>query len=253
MAHEVEPYGQVSLVAPLKRSDSGSRAFLGLADDQREYWIKGSNNPQGPRSLIAEMVAHSVARLLDAPVPETALVSVPEGIKWYLEPGLPLHHGLAHGSLNISDVIEHDEWGQFSSRDDNRRRSASLVALWDLCLGVDPQWLYQAHADFSVWSFDHGMWLAGEADWTLGSLRRIGTSPWLYDIDPGVASREGLRDAADRMEALTLQHLQAIVEQVPLEWETSEDELSELASILYVRTEGVAQRLRSAAQHTRHP
>ncbi|RTL62472.1 MAG: hypothetical protein EKK42_31680 [Pseudonocardiaceae bacterium] len=117
-------------------------------------------------------------------------------------------------------------------------------------MGVDPQWLHQVVADYSIWSFDHGFWLAGEADWTTDGLRKVGVRPWQYDLDVAVASAEALRAAADRVQALTLASIQAVTDEVPLAWSVTREELSVVADLLFVRAEGVAQRLRSAADQS---
>ncbi len=249
---EFNPPPRVALVAPLRRGSSGSAAFLGLASDGQQYWVKPPGNPQGARTLVAEAIAYGIGRLIGAPVPADALIHIPATFNWEYADAYRLHGGTGHGSLNVEDVVVAEEWGIYSRLDDNRRRQASILALWDLCMGVDPQWLHQTTEDYSIWSFDHGFWLAGEADWTIDSLKTIGTSPWQFELDLGVASASGLREAADQVDSLSLAAIQAVAGSVPLEWETTSQELSELASILFLRTEGVAERLRAAANQSRH-
>lgn len=246
------PPSQVALVAPLRRGTSGSAAFLGLASDGQQYWIKPPSNPQGSRTLVAEAVAYGIGRLIGAPVPANSLIDIPGAFNWEYAEGYRLRGGIGHGSLNVEDVVVAEEWGTYSRLDDNRRRQAHILALWDLCMGDDPQWLHQTTEDYSIWSFDHGFWLAGESDWTIDALKKIATTPWQFELDPGVASASGLREAADRIDGLTLAMIQAVARSVPLEWETTPQELSELASILFLRTEGVAERLRAAANQSRH-
>ncbi len=120
-------------------------------------------------------------------------------------------------------------------------------------MGVDPQWLHQTTEDYSIWSFDHGLWLAGETDWDLSGLRRIGTGAWPHDIDAAVASSQALNDAATQVAHLGLETIQAITGQVPLDWNTTPAELREVASLLYARVPGVTDRLRAAAQQSRYP
>lgn len=242
--------GRVSLVAPLRKSASGSGAFLGLASDGRQYWVKAPNNPQGSRTLIAEAVCYGVGHLIGAPVCENKLIDIPGALRWEFAEGWRLHGGVGHASLNVEDVVESDEWSTYSGRDDNRNRQALILALWDLCMGVDPQWLHQVIADYSIWSFDHGFWLAGESDWSIGWLRSVGVAPWQGDIDLAVASPAGLRMAADRVEALTLASIHSVTSDVPLAWGSTGEELAAVAEILFLRAEGVAGRLRAAADDT---
>lgn len=197
-------------------------------------------------------MAYSLGRLIGAPVPANALMEIPASFDWEYADGHRLRGGTGHGSLNVEDAVVSEEWGTYSRLDDNRRRQSLVVALWDLCMGVDPQWLHQTTEDYSIWSFDHGFWLAGESDWTIESLHKIGTSPWQFEVDLGVASASGLREAADLVDGLSLATIQAVTTSVPLEWEATPEELSELASILFLRAEGVAERLRTAANQSRH-
>ncbi|MFT4165010.1 MAG: hypothetical protein QM650_07180 [Microlunatus sp.] len=248
---EFSPPPRLALIAPFQRGTSGSAAFLGLASDGQQYWVKPPDNPQGSRTLVAEAIAYGIGRLIGAPVPTNALIEIPATFSWEYVAGRRLRGGIGHGSLNVEDVVVADEWDIYSRLDDNRRRQAYILALWDLCMGGDPQWLHRTTDDYSIWSFDHGFWLAGESAWTIDSLKRIGTTPWQFDLDPSVASATGLRDAAERIDALGLSAIQAVARDIPLEWQTTPQELSELASVLFLRTEGVAERLRAAADQSR--
>lgn len=236
----------------MRKSNSGSGAFLGVASDGNEYWVKAPNNPQGPRTLVAETVCYGLGRAIGAPVCENALIDIPTGMDWEYARGYRLRGGVGHGSLNVTDAIESDEWATYSARDDNRSRQASLFALWDLCMGADPQWLHKVVEDYTIWSFDHGFWLAGEVDWSIESLRAIGVKGWHYDIDAAVTSARALRGAAERVEALSAASIRAVTDLVPLEWSVTKQELSELADILLRRAAGVADRLRDAADQSRY-
>ncbi|WIE71601.1 HipA family kinase [Curtobacterium sp. MCJR17_020] len=241
-----------SVVAPLQISGSGAGAFLVLADDGEEYWVKAPNNPQGARSLIAERVVAGIGELIGAPVPDTALMAIPDDLRFEFKPGIRTNGGLGHGSLNVQPVVNSTDWGRFAPDDHNRERTASILGLWDLCLGFDEQWVHQSDEDNQIFTVDHGFWFGGGSDWTIADLQRVGTNAWDQDLDPGIASAVALRDAADRIDTLTLDMLRGVVDTVPVEWDTTPAELSELASILFVRAEGVAARLRTNAAHSRH-
>lgn len=243
---------RVTLVAPLRRGESGSAAFLGVADDDQQYWIKPSNNPQGPRSLIPERIVTGIGQLIGAPVCPIALIDIPEDMAFVYQPGYSLRPGVAHGSLNLSPVMLVDDWRGKASRDGNRTRAAFVSGLWDLCLGTDPQWLSHFDEDSAIWSFDHGFWLGGESDLDVAALRRIGASPWSYDgLD--TASRVALQNAADAIEALTAESIQEVCHSVPIQWSTTVSELTAIGEHLLARVPGVVARLRQAALTNIHP
>ncbi|HEY5222885.1 MAG TPA: hypothetical protein VIJ18_07550 [Microbacteriaceae bacterium] len=248
---------RVQLVAPIYRTDGNSGAFVGLASDGQTYFVKPQDTPQGIRSLAAEVVVHAIGRLLAAPVCQNALVQIPAGLNWQYIPsqGLYLHEGLGHGSLEITHSVVADEWSTYSGRDHNRERQALIMAIWELCMGGDAQWLHAMNDDFSVWSFDHGFWLGGEGDWSAESLRSTGIDTWGWrrdGIDPESASRHALIDAADRVIALSRAEILAAVGLVPVEWAIPREDLDVLADVLYLRTEGVAERLKQAAAGTNY-
>lgn len=247
------PPKTVEVVAELARTKSGSETFLAEASDQRMYWIKAPDSPQGSRTLVAEVVAYGIGRAIGAQVPENVLAVVPQGFSFRYSDGRYMQPGIAHGSRDIPDVQVSDDWDTYSHLDDNRRHQAFIAAMWDLCLGTDPQWLHQFTAKYSMWSFDHGFWFAGESDWDINSLRTIGTSSWQREIELAHASRGALNEAASRVDSLTFESLRTITGFVPLDWDTTSAELEDLAELLYARVAGVADRLRQAALHTRYP
>ncbi|QOD92987.1 hypothetical protein [Chryseoglobus sp. 28M-23] len=231
---------------------NSAAAFLGLASDGERYWVKAQNNPQGARSLVPERIVTRIGLAMGAPVRPIAIIEIPAGLDHVYAPGFRLRPGYAHGSLDVGQSKVVDDWAGISGRDGNRQRIAFLAALWDLCLGNDPQWLAEFEADAAVWSYDHGFWFAGEVDWNLESMRRVGLRPW---VAPSIemASSEALRTAASAVEALTFSQLEAIALDVPPAWGASEDELTAVASILLERAPGVAERLRDVAERSRFP
>lgn len=246
----VSPLARVRLVAPLATTESGSGTFLGLASDGRQYWVKSPENPQGNRTLATEVVVQGVGALLGAPVVETVLVDIPAGMSWAYTKQDRLHGGVGHGSLNVGSSVQTDEWDVYPARDHNRQRQARLLALWDLCMGGDPQWLHSVLDDYSIWSFDHGFWLGGEGDWDEASLKRSVSSRWDHDLEPGLASATALRAVAAEIEGLDRAALTDVVSRVPIEWGISQREREVLVDVLYLRAEGVAERLSAAAART---
>lgn len=246
---------RVTLVAAVESTQSGSGTFLGLASDGNKYWVKAPNNPQGPRTLAAEVIVHGIGQLIGAPVCHTVFVDIPDSMTYQFTPQHRLHGGIGHGSRDISPTVVSEEWSTHTARDNNRVRQAFLFGLWDLCLGGDQQWLHDTSQSYSIWSYDHGFWLGGEGDWSVKSLQSVGTTPWLYDrvrgdLDPGVASARGLLAAAEAISGLDRSTFRAVTQTVPVEWKIPSTDLISAADILFLRAEGVAARLAQAATRT---
>ncbi|GAA0426504.1 hypothetical protein [Leifsonia naganoensis] len=233
-------------VLPHSTTGGGSGAFLALLSDSQPYFVKPRNNPQGDHTLVAEVVAFGLGQSIGAPVCEGVLVEIPSSMNFEYVPGRRPSPGIGWGSRVIESALVSDTWSEFRSKDSNRKRQASLVALWDLCMGGDPQWLHAVSSEYSIWSFDHGLWLANEGSWNLAQLRASVNRGW-DDLDPRGLDAQELRSVASRLDALPREQFQAVCHAVPLEWGVTADELSELANILYLRSQGVVARLMTAA------
>ena len=244
------PSPSVTVRAPRMRAQSsGAGAFLALADDGRQYWVKVPGNPQGSQVLVNEVIVAELGRMLDAPVRERTLLHVPAGIsEWSLFPAptstVPL---VGHGSLHLIDAVDSDELIH-TRRGMNPQRQAALFGLWDLCVGEDPQWLYETSASDAVWSYDHGLWFTtGEGDWSEQVLRALVDIVVVLPGDPEHLDPIRLRAMADDLEALTADDLLGAMSAVPVEWGTDDADLECMAWFLYRRREPVASRLRKRA------
>ena len=236
--------------APRERArSSGTGAFLGIADDRRQYWVKVPGNPQGDQVLVNEVIVAGVGAIIGAPVRDTVLLRVPANLTaWSQFPArksdVPL---LAHGSLHLDSAID-DDGLQYTKHDDNARRQSRMVGLWDLCLGDDPQWAYDASASYSVWSYDHGLWFTTiEGDWNEQILVRLLGVDGSYPSPPDGLDVDELVRTAKAIEAISPPDLLAVVSAVPVEWGTSDSDLEAMAWFLYLRRRPVARRIRSLA------
>lgn len=79
-------------VTPLR--EGGSLPAIMEADDDGLYVVKFRGAGQGPKALVAELIAAAIGRLLDLPVPETVLVD--------LDPAL----GMAEPDPEIQELLE---------------------------------------------------------------------------------------------------------------------------------------------------
>ncbi|SDG79179.1 hypothetical protein SAMN04489810_1304 [Microbacterium pygmaeum] len=228
---------------------SGAGAFLGLADDGRQYWVKVPGNAQGNQVLTNEVIVGELGRVLGAPVRERVLVAIPPSVSAWSD--FPVRKSdlalLAHGSLHVPGAVDDDEL-RYTKRDDNARRQAAMAGLWDLCVGEDPQWLYETGAAYSMWSYDHGFWFTtGEGDWDQDVLRRLLATDGSLATLPSGVSRERLREVATVVENLTPEMLLSVMSAVPVEWGTDDRDLEAMAWFLFARREPVANRLRQRA------
>ncbi len=240
----------IAIRAPRARAlSSGAGAFLGLADDGRQYWVKVPGNPQGNQVLTNEVIVGELGLILDAPVRERTLVWVPLGVSaWSEFPVRGVTDAIvAHASHHVPGAVDDDEM-RYTKRDDNARRQAAMAGLWDLCVGEDPQWLYETGAAYSMWSYDHGLWFTtGEGDWDASVLQRLVDVDSALSVLPAGISRERLRGVADAIENLSPDVLLSVVSAVPVEWGTDDGDLETMAWFLYSRRKPVAERLRKRA------
>ncbi len=232
---------------PIKSSGGGTGAFLGLASNGKQYWVKVADNPQGTQVIVNEVVVAGIGQLLGAPIRPTELVKIPSTLtEWRVVPGMALHHGVAHASEHLEYAEENDSF-EYRGRDNNRVRQASLIALWDLCMGGDPQWLYDLANEYSVWSFDHGLWLGGDGYWTRESIYRVRDVPWEWSETLAGLDRSAFDDFANKLMAISSGQLLRVVASVPIEWSVPDEDLEALAWFIYYRRNATATRLRALA------
>ena len=232
------------LIAPIRTSESGANAFLGLADDDRSYWVKVPGNAQGDTILSAEQIVSAVAQLIGAPARETTLIEIPTDLMgWEYAKFHRLRKGVAHASLLLPAAEESDQL-IYPKRDNNPSRVPAFFALWDWCMGEDEQWLFDLSGDMSIWTFDHGWWLGGGPAWDAGSFEQMADRDWHWTAGFTGCDPVAFETVAKRLEQLTPEQILKAVSHVPAEWDVSNHELESVAWVLYRRRQPVAERLR---------
>ena len=230
--------------AVIKSYEDGTRASLVLADDRKAYWVKVLGNPQGDQILVTEAVVSGVGRLIGAPTRPTTLVEIPlefAGVSY--GGGRRFRAGIAHGSLHLARSEERDVI-EYQRRDGNESRRGPLAALWDWCMGADPQWLYDLENDYSIWSFDHGFWLGGDGgDWDAAMLKRLVGHPWPWSEGVSTVNPSSLRECAGLLRGVSSLDILSVLAGVPREWGTDDHTLETLGWFLYNRRMQVATRL----------
>jgi hypothetical protein len=238
--------------AAVKSYEDGTRATLMLTNDRKVYWVKVLGNPQGNQILVTEAVVSGVGTLINAPVRPTALVAIPPQITGVgYGGGYRFRDGIAHGSLHLENAEERDTI-EHQRNDGNQDRRGPLAALWDWCLGADPQWLYDMGNDYSIWSFDHGFWLGGDGgDWTTAMLTRLVDTPWQWTEAISTVHPSSLEECALRLRSVSSVDILRVLATVPRDWGTDDRTLETLGWFLFCRRLRVADRLDATAANLR--
>jgi hypothetical protein len=223
----------------------GSGSFPGLASDGVRWYVKPQTNAQGGRVIVTEYIVSAAGRIIDAPVCEVAAISIPSELAGYEpKPGVVLEEGVASASRGIDAVVE-DRGLLYRERDDNQRRHAGVLALYDWCWGGDPQWLYVETQDGKLYSHDHGWYLPPEGPtWDEASLLASAGDPHELGhpssgLDPAEIDR-----LADALAGVTRDALVLALEGVPTVWPASDSDLEAVGYFLERRAEDVASRMR---------
>lgn len=235
---ETAAQASTAAFAVLRSADTGAKPLLIACDDGHEYWAKGPGNPHGNLALAHEWVISELSRVLHGPLPPGVLIEVDDSLLSGTGiAGGPLTGGTWFGSRVI--LGEEATYLQHADHDGNPQRLPGYLALWHLCLGVDPQFIYERAERDRVWSIDHGLWFDnGAGDWTdLGGLEPLSGHRW-DDPEwhgPRELDAQSCLEAAVAVEALTGEVLGEIMGTVPVEWGIRDDDLEHLATFIITR------------------
>jgi hypothetical protein len=195
--------------------------------------------------IVTESVVGRAGALIGAPVCDVAVVQIPAEIAgWEFRRGARLEPGFAHASLAVDDAQEMRAL-EYRPRDDNQRRHAGVLALYDWCWGGDDQWLYCETDDRKIYSHDHGWYLPETGpDWSEATLMARVDAAHPLGSSSSDLDQAALRQLADRLESVTREELAAMLQGVPVSWSASDAELEALGFFLERRAPAVAGRLR---------
>jgi hypothetical protein len=233
-------------VTPLR--EGGSLPAIVEADDDGMYVLKFRGAGQGPKALIAELLAGEIARAAGLPVPEIVFISVdPELARTEPDPeiqslirdsaGLNLGLDYLPGSVGFDPVADKVDTGlasaivwfdAYTTNVDRTARNTNML-MWHRRL----------------WLIDHGAALYFHHKWD-GYLERIG------DPFPMIKDHVLLRfaGALEQADALILPHitpetLEGIVNLLPGEWLAGEPSLGSADSVRQAYLEYLLGRLQA--------
>jgi hypothetical protein len=221
-------------------------------DDARDYFAKFPElcpNPPDRMSVVIEMVVARAGRLIGAPTCETVVMRVPAEIQGELLKGVAIMSSFVHASVALDNCDEKRPALPSRSDDDNRRRHATLYALYDWFMGCDQQWLRDLDDDMAVYSHDHGLYLppVGAGYWTDHDLQANVDAVWRLPDDAAGLSPGAIAETADALRAVTRADLQALLMQVPVSWPVTDEHLEGLGWFLERRAPAVAGRIEQLA------
>ena len=208
-------------VTPLK--EGGSLPGIVEADDDGTYVLKFRGAGQGVKVLVAEVLVAGIARLLEVPVPDLAVVTLDGRIARY-EADEEVQDLLAASvGTNLGVDFLPGSLGYDGSRPPDADLAERIIWLDALTANVDRTWsnpnLIVWHG--RTWAIDHGAALYFHHSWPGRE-----PAPERFAAQPFDASKHVLRDVAgdvarrhDELAArLDPASVEALVAEVPEEW-----------------------------------
>ena len=226
---------QVSINAEtfIKVWPSASRPVAVKCADGNTYVIKGSN---AGRQVVNDCIAAQLGLLLRAPVPPSALITIPEELRLATPEMSHLAPGVSHGSRVMEDCTEREAFAHCEAGD-NRQRFASVAILYGWLGANDRQFIYGKNPPYRVYSVDHGHFFGpGNPDWTVASLSAA--APAVTDHETVTAcalTNEQLVTACGPLHEVTAEQIAAAVGFVPQGWLITIDEQVALCAYLEKR------------------
>lgn len=228
-----------------KVARSGAAPALGRADDGHSYWIKfAKNNPQGPETVVNEVVASVIGKSINAPVAPWSIVDVPIALRQIIGERI-IEPGPAFGSRVIhSSEVDRMEMKIPNAFDDgNVNRIPRLMALWGLCNALDVQAVFDGSDDMKIYSIDHGYWFGSYPyPWSMGEpsgFPEIDTIPELRDRIPDECWESAISD----LDGLTEETIQVAVDAVPEEWGFPDSDVINLVEFAISRKKEVRREM----------
>lgn len=236
----------IRYVTPLR--EGGSLPGIVEADDDGTYVMKFRGAGQGLKVLVAEVLVAGLARAIEVPVPELALIRLDERIAKYEADEEVQDLLTASVGSNLGIDFLPGALGYDGSQPPDADLAERIVWLDAFTANVDRTWsnpnLLVWHG--RTWAIDHGAALYFHHSWPSRA-----PSPERFAAQPFDPSRHVLRDVAgdvsvrhDELAAcLTREALTASVAQVPDEWLEPTGSLPDIEAVRAAYVEMLAARL----------
>lgn len=237
-------------VTPLK--EGGSLPGIVEADDEGTYVLKFRGAGQGLKVLVAEVVVAGLARAIEVPVPDLAIVRLDERIAKYEADEEVQDLLTASVGTNLGVDFLPGSLGYDGSRPPEPDLAERIVWLDALTANVDRTWsnpnLLVWHG--RTWAIDHGAALYFHHSWPSKA-----PAPERFATQPFDASKHVLRDVAGDVAArhdelaarLTTDVLMQVIAEVPDEWLEPTPHLADAAAVRSAYLDLLTARLDSTA------
>ena len=221
-------------VTPLRAARS--LPALRQADDCGTYVVKFRGAGQGLKVLVAEIVTSEIARILDIPTPELAIVTLDEALTKYERDEEVQDLLRASVGTNLGSDFLPGSFGYDGSTPPSADLAARIVWLDAYTVNVDRTW---ANPNLVVWhgrtyAIDHGASLWFHHAWARKAPRRDAIATRLFDATTHVLAdvaapvqHVGVELAAH----LTNEVLGGILDLVPDEWLEPTADLVDAAAV----------------------
>ncbi|HET7798880.1 MAG TPA: HipA family kinase [Humibacillus xanthopallidus] len=224
----------IRYVTPLK--EGGSLPGIVEADDDGTYVLKFRGAGQGLKVLVAEVIVAGIARLVEVPVPDLAVIDLDARIARYEADEEVQDLLTASVGTNLGVDYLPGSLGYDGSRPPSADLAERIIWLDALTANVDRTWsnpnLLVWHG--RTWAIDHGAALYFHHSWPGRA-----PSPERFAAQPFDASRHVLRDVAgdvgrrhsELAAVLTDDAIERVVAEVPDEWLEPTAELADVAAV----------------------
>ena len=207
---------------------SGSVRFM--CNGNRQFVAKGARNGKG---LVAEYVVARLGQLMEAPVGDIALVSIPDALRGH-PPVANMGAGVAHATRYIENLTDRAVIA-YTNLPENKSRFARLCVLYSFAGAADHQLFYTTTAPSLVYSLDHGHFFPGGPGWSSASLKGAPAAEVDGWFGGANLAHVDLVEARSRLESVTDTDIKNVLAGPPPDWPFTLEERDTLDTYLKTR------------------